>query len=62
MKNLLKWELRQTFQSKAFWAFGITFTLMNIIFLIITSIDGELRGFELLCRDVAIIIHLFCSL
>ncbi len=65
MKNLLKWELRQTFQSKAFWAFGITFTLMNIIFLIITSIDGELRGFELFmqgCSDYNSFILLFIGI
>lgn len=65
MKNLLKWELRQTFQSKVFWAFGITFTLMNIIFLIITSIDGELRGFELFmqgCSDYNSFILLFIGI
>ena len=65
MKNLLKWELRQTFQSKAFWGFGITFTLMNIIFLIITSIDGELRGFELFmqgCSDYNSFILLFIGI
>ena len=65
MRNLLKWELKQTFQSKAFWGFGITLTLMNIIFLIITSIDGELRGFELFmqgCSDYNSFILLFIGI
>lgn len=63
--NLLKWELKQTFQSKAFWGFGITLTLMNIIFLFITSIDGELRGFELFmqgCSDYNSFILLFIGI
>ena len=65
MRNLLKWELKQTFQSKAFWGFGITLTLMNIIFLFITSIDGELRGFELFmqgCSDYNSFILLFIGI
>lgn len=65
MKNLLKWELKQTFQSKAFWGFGITLTLMNIIFLFITSIDGELGGFELFmqgCSDYNSFILLFIGI
>ena len=65
MRNLLKWELKQTFQSKAFWGFGITLTLMNIIFLFITSIDGELGGFELFmqgCSDYNSFILLFIGI
>ncbi len=65
MKNLLKWELKQTFQSKAFWGFGITLTLMNTIFLIITYIDGELSGFELFmqgCSDYNSFILLFIGI
>ncbi len=62
MKNLLKWELKQTLQSKAFWGFGITLTLMNTIFLIITSVDGGQRGFALFlqgCSDYNSFILLF---
>lgn len=65
MRNLLKWELKQTFQSKAFWGFGITLTLMNTIFLVITSIEGELRGFELFmqgCSDYNSFILLFIGI
>ncbi len=54
MKNLLKWELKRTFQSKAFWGIEITLTLINTIFLIITSVDGGKSGFELFiqgCND-----------
>ena len=54
MKNLLKWEWKQKFQSKTCWGIGITLTLMNTIFLIITSVDGGQRGFELFlqgCSD-----------
>ena len=65
MKKLLKWELKQTFQSKGFWGFGITLTLINNIFLIITSIDGELKGFELFmqgCSDYNSFILLFIGI
>ena len=65
MKNLLKWELVQTFQSKGFWGFGITLTLINTIFLIITTIDGELKGFELFmqgCSDYNSFILLFIGI
>ena len=65
MKNLLKWELEQTFQSKGFWGFGITLTLINTIFLMITSIDGELKGVELFmqgCSDYNSFILLFIGI
>lgn len=54
MKNLLKWELKQTVQSKAFWGVGITLTLLNTIFLIITCFDEGRVGFDLFlqgCSD-----------
>lgn len=65
MKNLLKWELKQTVQSKAFWGFGITLTLINTIFLFITLIDGGLKGFELFmqgCSDYNSFILLFIGI
>ena len=62
MKNLINWELKQTFQSKYFWGFGIVLTLMNTVFLIITSVDGGKKGFELFiqgCSDFNSFILLF---
>lgn len=65
MKNLLKWELKQNFQSKAFWGIGITLTLINTIFLNVTSIDGGESGFELFlqgCNDFNSLILFFIGI
>lgn len=65
MKNLINWELKQTFQSKYFWGFGIVLTLMNTVFLIITSVDGGKKGFELFiqgCSDFNSFILLFIGI
>lgn len=65
MKNLLCWELKQTFQSKAFGGIGITLTLINTIFLIVTSVDEGRRGFELFlqgCSDFNSLILFFIGI
>ena len=65
MRNLLLWELKQTFQSKAFWGIGLALTLINTIFLVITSVDGGQRGFELFlqgCSDFNSLILFFIGI
>lgn len=47
MKNLMKWEMQQTFKSKAFWGIGSTFILGTLIFLIISIIEGGRSNNEL---------------
>lgn len=47
MKNLIKWEMKQTFKSKAFWGIGCTFILGTLIFSLIPIIDGGRSNNEL---------------
>lgn len=65
MKNLLKWELKQTFGLKVFWGIGITLTLMNTLFLVFTFINEGRRGFELFlqgCSDCNSLLLLFIGI
>lgn len=65
MKNLLKWEFKQTFQSKTFWGIGITITLTNILFLMIAFMDEGRSGFELFlqgCSDFNSLLLLFIGI
>lgn len=50
MKNLMKWELKQTFSSKAFWGILVAIVIFNSRFMIGTSTLEECSGFELFLR------------
>lgn len=48
MKNLIKWELRQSFKAKAFWGFGIFYLLFGAFMLIVDMLAAEVSytGYE----------------
>ena len=48
MKNLIKWELKQSFKSKAFWGFGIFYVLFGALMLILdmSSSESSITGYE----------------
>lgn len=50
MKNLMKWELKQTFSSKVFWGILVAIVIFNSRFMIGTSTLEECSGFELFLR------------
>lgn len=48
MNHLVRWELRQTFRSKVFWVFGITFVVLNFLLNLLDMIDKkDATGYEL---------------
>lgn len=42
MNSLIKWELKQTFKSKAFWGFGVFYTISALLLLV--DISGTDQG------------------
>ena len=40
MNNLIKWELKQTFKSKAFWGFAV-FYICSALLLLVDVIGGD---------------------
>lgn len=41
MKNLLRWEMKQSFKSKAFWGFGIIFVLATFLLNLLEIFSAE---------------------
>ena len=46
MGGLLKWELKQTFSSKAFWITGAALVAIPALMLMMTLKDGDFTGYE----------------
>lgn len=44
MRNLLKWELKQNFSSKAFWGVGLGMTAATLLMLLMPIFDGGYTG------------------
>lgn len=47
MRDLLRWEMKQTLSSKVFWGMGIAFLLSVFLFLLGYIAEGGHSGFEL---------------
>lgn len=65
MKNLLKWEMKQTLKSKAFWGIGLALILGTVLFLSIAITEGKYSGLELFlhsCSDFNSLILLFIGI
>lgn len=52
MKNLLKWEMKQTFTSKAFWGTGAMLLLWTLILLAAFFSEGEGTGLDALLQGM----------
>ncbi len=46
MKNLLKWEMKQTFSSKAFWGIGIALTAATVLMSLMPLSESKYTGFD----------------
>lgn len=46
MKNLFKWEIKQTFSSKAFWGIGIALTAATVLMTLMPLSEGKYTGFD----------------
>lgn len=52
MKNLVRWELKQSFKAKAFWGFGITFVFVNFLLNLVDMIDmKDATGYDLFLKN-----------
>ena len=47
MKELLRWEMKETLKSKAFWGMGIAFLMCVFLFLLDPLIRGGSTGYEM---------------
>lgn len=46
MKNLIRWEMKQTFSSKVFWGIGIALTAATALMLLMPLSESEYTGFD----------------
>jgi len=46
MKNLFRWEMKQTFSSKAFWGIGIALTAATVLMTLAPLSDDVYTGFD----------------
>jgi len=46
MKNLFKWEMKQTFSSKAFWGIGIALTAATVLMTLMPLSEDGYTGFD----------------
>jgi len=46
MKNLIRWEMKQTFSSKAFWGIGIALTTATVLMTLMPLSEDKYTGFD----------------
>ena len=47
MKNILRWEMKQTFSSKAFWGIGIALTAATLLMLLVPLSEEGYTSFDI---------------
>ncbi|MBE5779539.1 MAG: hypothetical protein E7331_09460 [Clostridiales bacterium] len=65
MKNLLKWELKQTFSTKLFWLTGMILMAATLLLMLIPLAESGRTGFEIFlhgCNDFNSLLLLFIGI
>lgn len=47
MRNIFRWEMKQTFSSKAFWGIGIALTAATLLMLLVPLSEEGYTGFDI---------------